>query len=58
MSAWVVGIAPLALTGLILVTQGIPEPGGAPVVIPMVIGAGLQLAGTSIVFVVSGKAAG
>lgn len=57
MSAWVVGVAPLALTGLILVTQGIPEPGGAPVVIPMVIGAGLQIAGTAIVFVVSGRAA-
>lgn len=57
MSAWVVGIAPLALTGLILATQGVPEPGGAPVVIPMVIGAGLQLAGTAIVFVVSGRAA-
>ena len=58
MSGWVVGIAPIALTALVLVTQGIPEPGGAPIIIPMVIGAGLQLAGTAIVFVVSGRVAG
>jgi Flp pilus assembly protein TadB len=57
MSAWVVGVAPLALTGLILITQGVPDPGGAPVVLPMVIGAGLQIAGTAIVFGVSGSVA-
>jgi Flp pilus assembly protein TadB len=55
MSAWVVGIAPIALTALVLVTQGIPQPGGAPVIIPMVIGIGLQLTGTAIVFAVSGR---
>ena len=57
MSAWVVGVAPLALTALLLATKGVPEPGGAPVVIPMAIGGTLQLAGTAIVFVVSGQAA-
>jgi len=57
MSAWVVGVAPIALTGLVLVSQGIPEPGGAPVVIPMAVGAGLELVGTAIVFTVSGRVA-
>ena len=57
MSAWVVGVAPFALTGLLLITKGVPEPGGASVVIPMAIGGGLQLAGAAIVFVVSGQAA-
>jgi hypothetical protein len=38
--------------------KGIPEPGGASVVIPMVIGGSLQVVGTAIVFVVSGRAVG
>lgn len=57
MSAWVVGVAPLALTGLVVASRGIPEPGGAPVVVPMAVGAGLELVGTAIVFAVSGRAA-
>jgi hypothetical protein len=58
MSAWVVGVAPLALTGLLVIIKGIPEPGGASVVIPMVIGGSLQVVGTAIVLVVSGRAVG
>jgi Flp pilus assembly protein TadB len=58
MSAWVVGLAPLALTGVLVMIKGIPEPGGASVVIPMVIGGSLQVVGTAIVFVVSGRAVG
>lgn len=56
-SAWVVGVAPLALTALLVVSQGIPEPGGAFVIIPMVVGALLQITGTLLVFVISGRAA-
>lgn len=55
-SAWVVGVAPLVLTGLVVLTQGIPEPRGAAIVIPMLAGVVLQVAGTAIVFVLSGRA--
>jgi Flp pilus assembly protein TadB len=54
-SAWVVGVAPLALTGLLVAMRGLPEPGGATVVIPMIVGAGLQVAGMAAVFAVSGR---
>lgn len=56
-SAWVVGVAPLGLTALLVAAQGIPEPGGPLVVIPMVIGALLQITGTLLVFVISGRTA-
>lgn len=55
-SAWVVGVAPLVLTAVVVVTQGIPEPGGAIIVIPMVVGVTLQVVGTALVFVLSGRA--
>lgn len=56
-SAWVVGVAPLVLTGLVVLTQGIPEPRGAAIVVPMLVGLVLQVSGTLIVFVLSGRAA-
>ncbi len=56
-SAWVVGVAPLALTALIVAVRGIPEPRGAVVVIPMVVGAALQITGTALVFAISSRAA-
>ena len=56
-SAWVVGVAPLALTALVVGANGIPEPGGAAVVIPMAVGALLQISGTVLVFVISGRVA-
>jgi hypothetical protein len=56
-SAWVVGVAPLALTALVVGANGIPEPGGAAVVIPMAVGAVLQISGTVLVFVISGRVA-
>ncbi|KAA3640055.1 MAG: hypothetical protein DWP92_03690 [Armatimonadetes bacterium] len=56
-SAWVVGVAPLCLTALIVATGGIPEPRTALVVIPMVVGAALQITGTAVVFVISGREA-
>ena len=55
-SAWVVGVAPLALTAVVVGSQGIPEPGGAIVIVPMVVGTCLQVIGTAIVFVMSGRA--
>lgn len=56
-SAWVVGVAPLALTALVIAVRGIPEPRGAVVMIPMVVGATLQITGTALVFVISARAA-
>lgn len=56
-SAWVVGVAPLALTALVVGANGIPEPGGAAVVIPMAVGAVFQISGTILVFVISGRVA-
>jgi hypothetical protein len=55
-SAWVVGIAPLVLTGLVVLTQGIPEPRGAVILVPMVVGVVLQVTGTAVVFLISGRA--
>jgi len=56
-SAWVVGVAPLALTALVVAVRGIPEPRGAVVMIPMVVGATLQITGTALVFAISSRAA-
>jgi precorrin isomerase len=56
-SAWVVGVAPLVLTLLVVLTRGIPQPRGAIIVIPMVVGFVLQVTGTATVFVLSGRAA-
>lgn len=56
-SAWVVGMAPLALTAVVVASQGIPEPRGAIVIVPMVVGVCLQVVGTAVVFVLSGRAA-
>jgi Flp pilus assembly protein TadB len=55
-SAWVVGVAPLVLTLLVVLTRGIPQPRGAIIVIPMVVGFVLQVTGTATVFVLSGRA--
>lgn len=55
-SAWVVGVVPLILAALVVATRGIPEPGGAIIVVPMAVGVVLQVAGTVAVFVLSGRA--
>ncbi len=55
-SAWVVGVVPLILAALVVATKGIPEPGGAIIVVPMVVGVVLQVAGTIAVFILSGRA--
>ena len=58
LSAWVVGVAPLAMTGVVVATQGIPEPGGAIIVLPMVAGFILEIVGMGIVLMLSQRAAG
>lgn len=54
-SALVVGVVPLATAGLLLLFRGIPEPGGAVVVLPMALGTLLMVAGTGLVVFLSGK---
>ena len=58
MSAWVVGVAPLALTGIVVATRGIPEPGGAIIVVPMAVGFILEAVGMGIVLTLSQRAIG
>ncbi len=52
-SAFVVGVVPLALALALLVVRGVPEPGGAIVIGTMACGAVLMLAGAASVFVMS-----
>ena len=58
LSAWVVGVAPLVLTGIVVATRGIPEPGGALIVVPMAVGFVFEVVGMSIVLMLSQRAAG
>lgn len=48
-SALVVGLVPLAIGGLVVVVRGVPDPGGPQVIIPMVVGSSLMVAGSAIV---------
>lgn len=54
-SAWVVGLGPLVLTVGMVGVRGIPEPGGAIVVVPMLIGFIMQMFGLLVVFHVSNR---
>ncbi len=56
-SAGIVGIAPLAVTIGLVAFRGVPGDGGPFVVIPVVAGATLQLAGIVIVFVLATRSA-
>jgi hypothetical protein len=56
LSAIVVGLVPIAASGGLLALRGVPHPGGAAVVIPMLIGITLQLTGTAVVFRVASSA--
>ncbi|MEN8039981.1 MAG: hypothetical protein ABFR95_00585 [Actinomycetota bacterium] len=56
LSAIVVGVVPMIASGGLIAVRGIPDPGGAVVIIPMVIGMGLQVLGTGIVFRVASGA--
>ncbi len=55
-SAIVVGIVPIVLSAALIGIRGVPEPGGAVIVVPMVVGFVLQAAGTFIVFKVASGA--
>lgn len=55
-SAVVVGCIPLAIALGLVAMRGVPEPGGAAVVLPMVAGATAMAAGAVMVFVIARKA--
>jgi len=55
-SAIVVGVIPVVFAVVMLAVRGVPEPGGAAVVIPMVAGAMAMLAGSALVFVMASRA--
>ncbi len=55
-SALVVGVVPLVIAASIVAVNGVPDPAGPEVVIPMVGGALLMAAGSAIVLLVSRKA--
>jgi Flp pilus assembly protein TadB len=57
LSAIVVGVVPIAVSLALIVLRGVPEPGGAMIVLPMIAGVGLQLLGTAIVFRVASRSA-
>jgi len=57
LSAVVVGLIPIAASFGLVALRGIPSPGGAVIVIPMVVGMALQIAGTAVVFRVASRAA-
>lgn len=52
-SAVVVGIVPVAVSAGLIGLKGVPSPGGAIIVVPMVAGIALQLMGTLVVFKVA-----
>jgi Flp pilus assembly protein TadB len=56
LSAVVVGLVPIAASMVVLALKGIPEPGGAVIVVPMAVGIALQLIGTFVVFSVASRA--
>jgi hypothetical protein len=56
LSAVVVGLVPIAVSIGLLALRGVPEPGGAAIVIPMLLGLLLQITGTAVVFRVASRA--
>ena len=57
LSAWVVGVIPLSVALILTVVRGIPEPGGAVILVPMVVGGTMMAIGAATVFVLSNRAA-
>jgi len=55
LSAVVVGVVPIAVSLTLIVARGVPDPGGAVIVLPMIAGVCLQLLGTAIVFRVASR---
>lgn len=56
LSAMVVGLVPIAASIVLVALRGIPEPGGAVIVVPMVAGIALQVVGTAVVFTLASRA--
>lgn len=56
LSAVVVGLVPVAASIGLVVLRGVPDPGGAVIVVPMIIGIAMQILGTGIVFAVASMA--
>jgi Flp pilus assembly protein TadB len=56
LSAVVVGLVPIAVSIALVVFRGIPSPGGALIVVPMIVGVSLEIVGTAIVFRVASRA--
>jgi Flp pilus assembly protein TadB len=56
LSAVVVGLVPIAASVGLVALRGVPEPGGAIIVVPMVVGIALQVVGTAVVFTVASRA--
>jgi hypothetical protein len=56
LSAVVVGLVPVAASIGLVALRGVPEPGGAVIVVPMIIGIAMQILGTGIVFAVASLA--
>lgn len=52
-SAIVVGIVPPAIAGVMLWVRGLPEPGGALVLLPILVGATLMVSGAAMVFLMA-----
>ncbi len=55
-SAIVVGLVPIVASIGLLALRGVPEPGGAAIVISMLLGLLLQISGTAVVFRVASRA--
>lgn len=55
LSAIVVGVVPMAVSIGLVAIRGVPAPGGALIVLPMIAGFALQTAGTAIVFSVASR---
>jgi Flp pilus assembly protein TadB len=55
-SAVVVGLVPLAAAIGLVVIRGVPEPGGALIIVPMVAGAVMMAAGSGVIFLMATKA--
>jgi Flp pilus assembly protein TadB len=56
LSAVVVGLVPIVVSIALLAMRGVPEPGGAVIVVPMLLGLLLQITGTAVVFRVASRA--
>ncbi len=55
LSAVVVGVVPIVASIGLVAVRGIPDPGGALIVLPMAVGITLQLIGTAVVFNVAAR---